>query len=128
MSTNGREIIFMKQETINDLLELISLSIHDKKIFLGKITDETFSILKIIDEAGDEIEELTNFTTDIKNSYCKLIYLGEQKPLMINNAKEHLETKDNPFTEEFNIGSYLGVPVFDKDGKMFGTICVVGTD
>src|SRR5690625_5174218 len=98
MSAKGREITFMKQETINDLLELISLSFQDKKIFLGKTTDETFSILKLIDEAGNEIEELTNLSTDIENSYCKLIYLGEQKPLMINNTKEYLETKDNPFT------------------------------
>lgn len=128
MKIQGRKVVLMEQKTINDLLELISLSIEGKKVFLGKTTDETFTLLKILDESGDEIEELTNHSTDIENSYCKLIYLGEQKPLIINNTKEHPDTKDSPLNEAFNVGSYLGVPVFYKDGKMFGTICVVGKD
>ncbi|MFD2657675.1 sensor domain-containing diguanylate cyclase [Gracilibacillus thailandensis] len=118
----------MEQRVVQDLLELVNQSFENKKLFLGKTTDETFSVVKMLGEDGRELEEFNNLTMDLKESFCQLIYLGEQKPLIINDTSKHPVTKDLAITSQANVGAYMGVPVFYKDGKMFGTLCVVGTE
>ncbi|WP_208587650.1 sensor domain-containing diguanylate cyclase [Gracilibacillus suaedae] len=118
----------MEQRVVQDLLELVNQSFEDKKLFLGKTTDETFSIVKMLGEDGRDLEEFSNLTMDLKESFCQLIYLGDQKPLIINDTGKHPVTKDLAITAQANVGAYMGVPVFYKDGKMFGTLCVVGTE
>ncbi len=118
----------MEQRVVQDLLELVNQSFDDKRLFLGKTTGETFSIVKMLGEDGREVEEFSNLTMDLKESFCQLIYLGEQKPLIINDASKHPVTKELAITTQANVGAYMGVPVFYKDGKMFGTLCVVGSE
>jgi diguanylate cyclase len=44
---------------------------------------------------------------------------------LINDTSLNDFTRDLPVTYEANIGSYLGVPIFYKNGDMFGTLCVI---
>ncbi|MGP4038754.1 diguanylate cyclase domain-containing protein [Gracilibacillus sp. D59] len=118
----------MEQRVVQDLLELVNQSFEDKRLYLGKTTDETFSIVKMLGEDGRELEEFSNLTMDLKESFCQLIYLGEQKPLIINDINKHPVTSELAITAKANAGAYMGVPVFYKDGKMFGTLCVIGKE
>ncbi|SFL33064.1 diguanylate cyclase (GGDEF) domain-containing protein [Gracilibacillus orientalis] len=118
----------MEEKVVQDLLELVNQSFEDKKLYLGKTTDETFSIVKMLGNDGSQQEAFRNFTMDLKESFCQLIYLGEQKSLIINDISKHPVTSELALTAKANVGSYMGVPVFYKDGEMFGTLCVVGAE
>ncbi|SES12253.1 diguanylate cyclase (GGDEF) domain-containing protein [Gracilibacillus ureilyticus] len=116
----------MEYPAISDLLKLVNQSITGMKIFLGRTTDETFTVIKTIDTSNTGIQVFDNQTIDIKGSYCQQIFFGNQEPLIINNTREHPFTSKLPVTIEANIFSYIGVPVFYKDGEMFGTLCALG--
>ncbi|MCK0472823.1 sensor domain-containing diguanylate cyclase [Halalkalibacter sp. APA_J-10(15)] len=114
----------MNVKTANDLLELVNSLIEGKMYFLSRMTDETFSILKILDKGmGSQIED--GFTINISESYCQQIFLGNQEPLLINDAHRHPFTCQLPLTSELNIQSYVGVPIFYRNGEMYGTLCAL---
>ncbi|MDX8047148.1 sensor domain-containing diguanylate cyclase [Gracilibacillus sp. S3-1-1] len=117
----------MEQRIVLDLLELVNQSFKGKKLYLGK-TDEYFSIVKMLGEDGQECHTYDDQLVDMKHSICQYVYMGEQKPLIINNTREHPATKKLAITSMEDIGSYMGVPLFYKDGKMFGTICVLAQE
>ncbi|MFC4401932.1 diguanylate cyclase domain-containing protein [Gracilibacillus xinjiangensis] len=110
------------------MLKLVNQSIKGKRIFLGRTTDDTFTIVRTIDTSNTGIEVFDNQSIDIRGSYCQQIFFGSQEPLIINNTREHPFTSKLPITTEANIHSYLGVPVFYKNGEMFGTLCAIGND
>ncbi len=55
--------------------------------------------------------------------YCERV-IATQKPLLVPNALQSVEWSNNPDIE-FNMISYLGVPIQWPNGKPFGTICVL---
>ncbi|WP_194287415.1 GAF domain-containing protein [Gracilibacillus oryzae] len=110
------------------MLKLVNQSIKGKRIFLGRTTEETFTIIRTIDTSNTGIPAEDNQSIDIRGSYCQQIYFGKQEPLIINNTREHPFTSKLPLTADANILSYIGVPVFYKNGEMFGTLCAVGSD
>jgi two-component system, sporulation sensor kinase E len=47
---------------------------------------------------------------------------------VINDLNKHPATCDLSIISEANVGSYLGIPIFQRDGVMFGTICAIDPD
>lgn len=114
----------MTYKAATDLLELVNSSIEGKMLFIGNITEDTFSIIKSIDNGtGIPIEE--NLEIRLKESYCQQIFFGNREPLIINDSKSHPFTSKLAVTNDLNIQSYIGVPIFYKDGEMFGTLCAI---
>ncbi|MFH5881070.1 sensor domain-containing diguanylate cyclase [Liberiplasma polymorphum] len=55
--------------------------------------------------------------------YCETV-IGNDKELLVENALEDEVWKDNPDVS-LNMISYYGMPIKWKNGKMFGTICIL---
>jgi diguanylate cyclase len=116
--------IIMTYKAAQDLLELLNSIMEGKMLFLGKTTEEFFSIIKTLDnQTGIKLYE--NQKIKIRESYCQQIFFGSREPLIINDSKTHPFTSKLPITSELNIHSYIGVPVFYNDGEMFGTLCAL---
>lgn len=43
----------------------------------------------------------------------------------VNHATHDKHWQNNPIVREYNVNSYLGVPIFWPDGSCFGAICVI---
>jgi DNA-binding NtrC family response regulator len=67
-----------------------------------------------------EIGEKADLNTGL---YCETV-MATQKPLLVPNALEDPDWKDNPDVA-LNMISYMGVPLVCPDGSVFGTICVL---
>ncbi|MFC4388624.1 diguanylate cyclase domain-containing protein [Gracilibacillus marinus] len=118
----------MESKTVQDLLLLVNKIIKGKTIFLGETTTDTFTIVKVLNEDSGIMPFQDNQQIDIKGSFCQQIFFGSQEPLIINNTKTHPFTCQLPITELANIHSYMGVPVFYKNGNMYGTLCAIGSE
>ncbi|MEB1808410.1 MAG: sensor domain-containing diguanylate cyclase [Bacillaceae bacterium] len=114
----------MTYKAATDLLELVNSSIEGKMLFIGKTSEDTFSIIKSIDN-GTGIPITDNQEIRLKESYCQQIFFGNREPLIINDSKSHPFTSKLAVTNDLNIQSYIGVPIFYKDGEMFGTLCAL---
>ncbi len=115
----------MTYKAAYDLLNLINLTIDGKILFLGKTTEETFTIIQSINLGNSDVDISDIRSMDIKASYCQQIFFGSQTPLIINDTRTHPITSKLPLTSELNIRSYLGVPVFYQNGEMYGTLCAI---
>ena len=57
-------------------------------------------------------------------SYCTRVLDGRLQSL-IPNARRDLMTRDLPITEEFNIGAYIGAPIYRANGHLHGMLCCI---
>lgn len=62
--------------------------------------------------------------TPLSRSFCKLV-VSTGEPLIVDDSLEDLRVRDNPVIGELGVRAYLGVPVFDPDGKPVASLCVI---
>ena len=58
----------------------------------------------------------------LKRTYCQTIWRTQQ-PLIVEDTTRNSYYQQLPTTEEYNIGSYIGVPLLYSDGRVYGTLC-----
>jgi hypothetical protein len=58
----------------------------------------------------------------LADSYCEQIVAGTI-PQVIPDTSAEPTVRDLPITDQLGIGCYIGVPVHDVNGKLFGTLC-----
>lgn len=104
--------------------ELLNHAMKVRTFFVGRTTDESFSILKVFKKIDGCLLSEGN-TIPLQESYCNLIYSGRREPLMIEDTSVHPIVSKLDATSRSNIGSYLGVPIILDDNTMFGTLCAV---
>jgi CheY-like chemotaxis protein len=80
---------------------------------------ETLSSVWTHDRENPEIDAFP-LGLMIAASYCVLVR-SEGRTCAIENAAVDLRTATHPKRDE--LASYIGVPVYRPDGKMFGTLC-----
>ena len=111
------------EKATSNLLELVNGFFDDKMIFLGKTTNNVFSILKLRENSVNcGLKE--GITIHLNESVCQLIF-NSKKPVLINDTKIHKVAKLVPMVLEANIHSYIGVPIMLKNGEVYGTLCAV---
>ncbi|TYR80609.1 GHKL domain-containing protein [Priestia megaterium] len=112
----------VNETAITDVLEIGSRLIKSRTLFIGVI-DETFSILKVLNQkGGSKLEEGLTLPLDL--SVCNLVTTCDGQ-LIIPNTKEDGRTKHLDAIYETHIGSYLGTPIVLENGELFGTLCAV---
>ena len=60
------------------------------------------------------------------NLFCRQVILSK-KCLYVKNALKDKKWKESPDTN-LNMINYLGRPIFDRNGEVFGTICVLSSE
>ncbi|WP_017754206.1 GAF domain-containing SpoIIE family protein phosphatase [Calidifontibacillus oryziterrae] len=110
------------EATLN-AFKLLSHSIGVRTFFVGKTTEETYSVLKVFNNNGCLVEE--GVSVPIEESYCNMVFRNGHIPVIIDDTSMHPITSQLQLTKAANIGSYLGVPIILGDHSMFGTLCAV---
>jgi hypothetical protein len=62
--------------------------------------------------------------TPLSHSFCQHV-VAAREPLLIDDAREHPELKDNPAIRDLNVIAYAGIPLIDGDGQVLGTLCAI---
>lgn len=110
------------EHEIAALLELARLHLDMDVVFLGRFddTDRTIEVAAAADPAT--AASLTGTSTPREETYCQLIAAGELDHVTRDTSTvQRLARLD--VTRELRIGSYLGVPVVEADGSVWGTVC-----
>ncbi|HEU4885140.1 MAG TPA: GAF domain-containing protein [Longimicrobium sp.] len=65
--------------------------------------------------------------TPVEWSFCAYaVESGE--PFVVEDARTHPRTKDNPLVHYDNLRCYAGIPLVTSTGHTLGTLCVTGTE
>jgi len=65
--------------------------------------------------------------TPLSHSFCQHV-VATQKPLVIEDAREHDLVKDNLAIRDLGVIGYLGMPMILSDGKPFGSFCAIHSE
>ncbi|GHO65371.1 hypothetical protein KSC_042630 [Ktedonobacter sp. SOSP1-52] len=122
------------QEAMRVALEMLGRFLDCQTLFVARVgmhqTDETICEGHI-DAHTLKIMEARNQGTSIpaqgaegplKQTYCQTIW-RTQRPLIVEDSTCNPYYQQLPTTEEYNIGSYIGVPLLYSDGRVYGTLC-----
>lgn len=58
----------------------------------------------------------------LDRTYCATV-IRTQQPLIVEDVRRYPFYQQLATTEEYNIGSYIGVPLIYSDGRVYGTLC-----
>lgn len=64
--------------------------------------------------------------TPLSHSLCKYVVLSAE-PLILADAREHADLKDNGAVREIGVVAYAGIPIVDSRGEVLGSFCVIDT-
>lgn len=64
--------------------------------------------------------------TPLSHSFCKYV-VSSQKPFIVNDARVDPLLQDNGAVSDLSVISYLGVPVRDREGRVLGSLCAIGS-
>ncbi len=58
----------------------------------------------------------------LESSYCKQVIDGRISNT-VPDSRANEQVRDLAVTQEANIGSYVGLPIYLSDGRFYGTLC-----
>ena len=80
-------------------------------------------ILKIMEVSNTGAPSpVVGFEGALNRTYCATIWRTKQ-PLIVENVRFSPFYQRLATTEEYNVGSYIGVPLIYSDGSLYGTLC-----
>jgi GAF domain-containing protein len=124
------------QEAMRVALEVIGHFLDCQSLFIARFgLNESGKTNAICGDSSDQrvlkIMEARNTGTPspvagsegaLNRTYCATI-LRTQKPLIVEDVQRHPFYQRLATTEEYHIGSYIGVPLIYSDGRVYGTLC-----
>lgn len=112
VDTTGREPAFdratrLATRILGVPVSLVSFVTHDRQVLKGKTGDF----------APDE--------TPLSHSFCKHV-VDTGGPLVVRDARDDPRVQRNEAITDYNVISYLGVPIRDPEGQVLGSLCGIG--
>ncbi|MCU1593552.1 MAG: hypothetical protein JWO12_944 [Frankiales bacterium] len=105
---------------IDAVLATAATLLHMEVVFLGGLTDETFTFEKV--HASSEWPGLQpGLSAPRTDSFCHRLLEGA--PSSTADAANDAAYQDAPVRTRLGIQSYVGVPVRDTDGVVVATLC-----
>ncbi|MBO0789611.1 MAG: GAF domain-containing protein [Ktedonobacteraceae bacterium] len=124
------------QEAMNVALDVLGRFLDSQTLFIGRVGVYEAEKKDAADEKSVEqhtlkIVAVRNRGTSLpaigsegplSRTYCQTVWRTQQ-PLIVEDARRYPFYQGLATTEEYNIGSYIGVPLIYSDGRVYGTLC-----
>lgn len=94
--------------------------------FIGQFVDDE-RILRFVDSVPGASAPAVFDSQPASETYCGLIAEG-RLPELLPDGSEHPASANLAVTTEFDIGSYVGVPIKFSDGRTYGTFCCYSSE
>jgi transcriptional regulator with GAF, ATPase, and Fis domain len=117
VTKGGNELL---DQTISDLLRLIRKHLAMDVVFVAEFVDGR-RVYRRVESAADKRVIHEGESDPRENTFCQRIMDGRM-PCLVNDVPAMRKVQPLPrFT--FPVGSYMGVPVRLRDGRIYGTLC-----
>jgi GAF domain-containing protein len=114
------EVDAVLQETVNEAAAALSLPTALVSVVMGEA--QYFAA-----EHGLTGWMAEAHGTPVEWSFCaNAVQSGE--PFVVQDARTHPVTKDNPLVRFDNLRCYAGIPLVTSGGHTLGTLCVIGNE
>ena len=100
----------------------------------GRLLNAPVSLVSIVQEDRDRqyfagqvgLSEpwASNSQTPLSHSFCQHVK-KTNAPLVVSDATQHPQLRDNPAIRDLNVFAYLGVPIQGPGKDPWGALCVI---
>ncbi|GGF92469.1 response regulator [Paenibacillus abyssi] len=111
------------EEAAEHIMKMISELIHVNTFFVASNDRVSNTILKVFNRHENLVEE--GVVLPYEQTYCSLVIEGTTEPLVIEDTTSHPLTSELGVTKALGKCSFIGVPIWHKNGNVFGTICAM---
>src|SRR6056297_456800 len=118
---NKYELLLLVGEDWQRIVNIVADIMNIKVALITKVKKPNIKIIKTNQSEDNPLEE--NEIFKLAGHYCEEV-INKNKVLEINNSLKNENWIDNPELE-YELISYLGLPIQTPDGKIYGTFCVM---
>lgn len=108
-------------EVASQVLLLLSHHLKVNTLFIAKNDLKINRITKVINKDHILLQEGT--VIDYSETFCKLSVDHGQRVLVIPNISQDILARELKTAEAFGSGSFIGIPIYNACGEVYGTIC-----
>lgn len=89
---------------------------------VARVTDSTWTACAVYDQMnfgmqpGGELALETTICNEVRQSH---------QPVIFGHASAHPHFRDHPTPKLYGLESYVSVPIYRTDGRLFGTLCAI---
>ncbi|WP_252183494.1 STAS domain-containing protein [Rossellomorea vietnamensis] len=94
--------------------------------YVTKRGKTAMTVLSSFNEKEEIIPE--GYSVEYGGTYCRLIISSGESALNTIDLTEDLLTKELEVTSQLNVKGFMGVTLYDHEGNVFGTLCVMDRD
>jgi phosphoserine phosphatase RsbU/P len=105
------------------ILKLLSELIPINTFFVAINDKNTNYILNVLNRHSVILLEGSSYPFD--QTYSSLVVKEGLKPLVINDITKNADSAEMAITKLSGMGSFIGIPITDKKGNIYGTICAM---
>ncbi len=84
-------------------------------------------VLKVVEGDTAIFGMSVGTATPLEDTYCSRMVAGDL-PNVIPDVASNDRVRALPWTQQFGIGSYIGVPLTMPDGSVYGSLCCISCD
>ena len=126
MSAIQSELYFRRLDEVSEeVISLLSETMDVNTIFLASNDRYSNFIVKAFNRKATLLRE--GEVTPIKDVLCKLAVENGSEPVVITNLANNPLSVNHPVTLNFGNGCFMGAPIFQGNGEIYGTICAFDT-
>jgi rsbT co-antagonist protein RsbR len=91
--------------------------------YVTKRGDTAMSVLSSFNEEEEIIPE--GYSVEYGGTYCRLIISSQESTLSTVDLTKDALTRELEVTSQLNVKGFMGVTLYDLEGSVFGTLCVM---
>ncbi|PKH12269.1 MULTISPECIES: GAF domain-containing protein [Planomicrobium] len=108
-------------EAANQVLKMLSGRMNINTLFIAKNDGETNTITKAFNRDEELVKEGSE--SPLNQTFCNLSIQHGQDVLRIDDISKDENAQTLEIASNFDKGSFMGIPIYYENGKVYGTIC-----
>ncbi|PYT00631.1 MAG: hypothetical protein DMF63_06235 [Acidobacteria bacterium] len=119
----SREVEWLgRLSTVPTILKAVAELTHMRFVVIAKVTQKQWLACAVLDEmdfglpVGGELEVTTTLCSEVRDQLT---------PVVIGHASQDAAYCNHPTAKKYGIESYIAVPIIQKNGEFFGTLCAM---
>ncbi|WP_368504827.1 STAS domain-containing protein [Alkalihalophilus sp. As8PL] len=105
------------------LFEIIHRRLNVSTTYITRRGETAMTVLSSFNEQEEIIPE--GYSVEYSGTYCRLILTNPDDVMTTMNLTKDEITKQLEVTDQLKVKGFLGVSLFDLEGNVFGTLCVM---
>jgi len=109
-------------EAVHSVLSVLRQTTGLRAALVARVTEETWTAGAVLDDAGIGLK--SGDRLELAATYCSVVS-DRVAPLIITNAERDPCFGNHPALTRLGVRSYIAVPLYRRDGSLFGTLCAL---